>query len=104
MNSRIMQIDASTGEASVYFQGEADTRFFSDIMGKQEMLPNGNLLITSARQGRAFEVSASGEKLWEYNNLIDEGYNGLLTQATLLPQYMDKDFFEGLTANCQSPQ
>ena len=103
--SRIMKIDAVSGVASVYFQDDVqrddNSRFFTDIMGKQQLLDNGNLLVTSPRQGRAFEVSPASEILWDYNNLIDEGYNGLLTQATLLPQYMDKDFFEGLTASCQ---
>jgi hypothetical protein len=40
--------------------------FFSNIVGIGERLPNGNALITSGAKGRIFEVTSTGELVWEY--------------------------------------
>lgn len=38
----------------------------SEQAGAAERLPNGNTLITESDRGRAFEVTASGETVWEF--------------------------------------
>lgn len=43
---------------------------YSRIMSGAELLPNGNILICSSLQGRLFEVTASGEVVWEYKNPV----------------------------------
>jgi hypothetical protein len=40
--------------------------FFSNLMSGMQRLPNGNTLITEADVGRVFEVTSSGEVVWEY--------------------------------------
>ncbi len=40
--------------------------FFSNLMSGAQRLPNGNTLITEADVGRIFEVTNSGEVVWEY--------------------------------------
>lgn len=40
--------------------------FFSNLMSGMQRLPNGNTLITEADVGRIFEVTTSGEVVWEY--------------------------------------
>jgi hypothetical protein len=40
--------------------------FFSPTSGTQQALPNGNVLITSTRGGRTFEVTRSGEIVWQW--------------------------------------
>ncbi len=40
--------------------------FFSPTGGSQQRLPNGNLLVTSTRGGRVFEVTADGTVVWEW--------------------------------------
>jgi hypothetical protein len=40
--------------------------FFSNLMSGAQRLPNGNTLITEADIGRIFEVTRSGEVVWEY--------------------------------------
>lgn len=40
--------------------------FFSNLMSGMQRLPNGNTLIAEADVGRVFEVTASGEVVWEY--------------------------------------
>jgi hypothetical protein len=38
----------------------------------QQQLPNGNLLVTEATDGRAFEITREGKIVWEYVNAIGE--------------------------------
>jgi hypothetical protein len=40
--------------------------FFSNLMSGCQRLPNGNTLITEADTGRIFEVTRSGEVVWEF--------------------------------------
>lgn len=40
--------------------------FHSPTSGVQQHLPNGNILITSTRGGRTFEVTRSGRLVWEW--------------------------------------
>jgi len=40
--------------------------FFSNLMSGMQRLPNGNTLITESDVGRVFEVTSSGEVVWEY--------------------------------------
>jgi len=40
--------------------------FFSSVGGTQQELPGGNILITSSHGGRAFEITPSGQMVWEW--------------------------------------
>jgi uncharacterized repeat protein (TIGR02543 family) len=40
--------------------------FFSNLMSSAQRLPNGNTLVTEADPGRVFEVTPSGNVVWEY--------------------------------------
>ena len=51
--SRILEVDAKTGKVREVFKPKGDAAFFTNIMGKQQLLPNGNLLITASWEGRA---------------------------------------------------
>jgi len=99
-NSRIVRIDAITNKLQVVYQGGKDQYFFSEIMGKHQILPNNNLLITESVSGRAFEVSESGRLLWEYFNLVAPEQVGLLDEAQRLPQRFDRNFFKRNTTRC----
>lgn len=50
------------------YQGTADHPFDSARCGTAQRLENGNTLITESSGGRAFEVTASGEMVWEFHN------------------------------------
>ena len=54
-------------------------------MGKHQWLPNGNLLITESRKGRAFEIDRHGQTVWEYLNVVEEGVVGLIDELQRLP-------------------
>lgn len=102
LQSRIVELDARTGKSRVAFQGEGKSRFYSVIMGRQQLLENGNLMIVSPVEGRAMEVSPNGDLLWQIFNVLDENYYGLMSEAHVLPQFMDKEFFESRRANCRN--
>jgi len=72
-------------------------------MGKHEWLPNGNLLITEARKGRAFEIDPQGNIVWEFVNIVDNGYVGIVQEVHRLPATYTEDTFNQLTQICNSP-
>lgn len=98
--SRIVQIDLATGDRTTRFEGSAETQFFSTVLGSQQLLANGNLLVVASMQARAFEVAPDGELLWQAKNLIADGYGGLLADAQVLPVAMDAGFFARARARC----
>ena len=100
VSSRIVTISAIDGKANIRFAGTADDVFFTDILGKHQSLPNGNVLITESRRGRAFEIDRENAVVWEYYNRVGDGVNGVITEAQRLPPNFNKAFFEKTAANC----
>lgn len=85
--SRILEIDPVTQRVVWRYSGGEEEEFFSEIRGKQQALPNGNVLITESQEGRVLEVTrdAKREIVWEYYNSISpkdgERRVGLVTLA-----------------------
>ena len=100
--SRIVLLDVSSGELSVVFSGSEETPFFTDIMGKQQWLDNGNILIAEARHGRAFEVTRDGAVVWEYYNRAGPGLLGLIDDAQRLPLEFDREMLDQFALACQA--
>lgn len=98
--SRILVLDPVTGTRETVFEGHGDLAFYSAIMGKQQQLSNGNVLVTSSLQGRAIEVDPSGAPVWVHDNRVTDEFNAVMTEATVLPQTMDKAFFKARRAAC----
>lgn len=84
--SRILLFDAQKDELSVKYTGSPDNPFYTYIMGKQQLLENGNLLISDSINGRAFEVNEAGEIVWEFVNLVGEGRVGIVEEVERLPE------------------
>ncbi len=61
--SEIRAIQPVKGQVLWSFSAET---FFTTVAGTQQILPNGNLLITSSEGGRAFEITPDKQKLWEW--------------------------------------
>ncbi|HSN55127.1 MAG TPA: hypothetical protein VLT32_10660, partial [Candidatus Sulfomarinibacteraceae bacterium] len=40
--------------------------FYSSVAGTQQILPDGNVLVSSSEGGRVFEITPAGEKVWEW--------------------------------------
>lgn len=84
-HSRIVIISAAENTLDVFFESSPEVPFYTPEMGKHQWLPNGNVLITEAENGRAIEVNSIGEVTWEYVNYVDDGIVGVLSQAERLP-------------------
>jgi hypothetical protein len=98
--SNIVSIDPSTFSTEVVIDGKV-VDFFSGTRGKHQVLPNGNVLITSTNQGRVLEVSPQNEIVFEFINLYSTETNKNLpvSEAIFLPE----DFFnEGALGQCGS--
>ena len=68
--SRVLEIDPIKKEIVWQYSAEASDRpiwsFFSSFISSARRLPNGNTLIDEGAQGRAIQVTADGEIVWEY--------------------------------------
>jgi hypothetical protein len=66
--SRVLEIDPVKIEKvwEYSLQGLDSYRFFSHYVSSAQRLPNGNTFITEGADGRLFEVTPSGEIVWEY--------------------------------------
>lgn len=99
-NSRIVLFSPLRPEPRVYFQGPPGRRFYTDVLGKEQWLANGDLLLTSARQGWAFELDPHGQIVWEYLNLTKPGEVGLLSELRRLPLEYGKLVLDARTRLC----
>ncbi len=66
--SRVIQYDPVTTEITWSYGGDPPGSFYTKAGGACHRLPNGNTLITESDNGRAFEVTLSGDIVWEYRN------------------------------------
>lgn len=99
--SRIIEMNASTGERRTVVHGGKGVKFFTDIMGTHQRLPNGNILINSSTEGRLLETTSDGALVWSYDNKLSAKKNGRLTMGMVLPAHMNKAFFEQKTNLCE---
>ncbi len=79
--SRILIIDPVTREIETVYKADPPEAFYTEIRGKQQFLDNGNVLITEAERGRVFEVAPDGEIVWEFINMFDPNYAGVISKA-----------------------
>jgi hypothetical protein len=85
--SRIVSISAPDNTMKVIYEGTPKHPFYSKACGKHQWLPNGNLLITESFGGRGFEVTPSGETIWQYVNYMDKknGIVGMVEEVQRIP-------------------
>jgi hypothetical protein len=88
--SRILKIDPATDDVAVAYQGNAEHPFYSYRRGKQQVLANGNVLVTESEAGRVFEAAPDGSLVWERDLGWDAQRNLIVTSADRLPT----DFFQ----------
>lgn len=84
--SRIVTIDPKTGVTATRFEGTEKQPFYTNVMGKHQYLPNGNLLLNEVSAGRAFELAPDGRIVWEFISRYDAGRVTVLEQATRYPE------------------
>ncbi len=64
--SRIIELDPRAKEIVWQYKADPPEDFFSDSRGSCQRLPNDNILITESTKGRVFEITRSGEIVWEF--------------------------------------
>jgi hypothetical protein len=64
--SRIIALQPHTDSIRVQYPTERSDTFYTPIMGKWELLSNGNLLLTESIAGRVVEVAPDGSTVWEW--------------------------------------
>ena len=65
-HSRVIEVNPRTNEIEWEYKEENPVDLYTTYIGGCERLPNGNTLICEGAMGRFFEVTASGEMVWEY--------------------------------------
>ena len=66
--SRIIEFDPATQAIHWSYPGNEEQPLYSLVRSKQQLLPNGNVLITESDGGRIIEVTRAGQTVWEYRN------------------------------------
>ena len=82
--SRILAIDPVTRRVETLYEGSQEAPFFSNVKGKQQLLANGDLLITEAEQGRVFEVTPDGRIVWSHISRFDADHVSKISDAERL--------------------
>ena len=89
--SKIWEINPGNFSAKIIYDGEVDN-MYSGERSKHQVLPNGNILITSAHEGRVLEVTPDGQTVFEFLNTYDDEQNLILSEAIWLPpDYFSED-------------
>jgi Arylsulfotransferase (ASST) len=85
-NSRVVEIDPITNKIVWEYNAEKSNRpmwtFVSHYISSAERQPNGNTLICEGSNGRIFEVTPSGEIVWEFMNPYSK-LNGKINDNTV---------------------
>ncbi len=90
--STIVELDPKTMSSRVLVDS-AKYDFYGWAQGNHDLLPNGHVLIASALQGRAFEVSPDGKVTFDFHNIYNAEAGSLyLSEALFLPP----DYFRQL--------
>ncbi len=66
--SRVIEVNSKTNEIEWEYVAENPGEFLNPVMGGCQRLPNGNTLICQTISGRLFEISPSGETVWDYTS------------------------------------
>lgn len=64
--SRAVEIDPRTNEIVWQLTATPPESFYTRSRGSAQRLPNGNMLLTESKKGRAMEFAPSGDVVWEW--------------------------------------
>jgi hypothetical protein len=73
--SRVLEFNMLTQEIAFRYPKKPDPSFYSGTSGAIQRLANGNTLIIESWAGRALEVTAQGDMVWEYYSPYRAGKN-----------------------------
>ncbi len=97
--SRVLEVDPFTQQIAWRYGTRPGQTFYSATNGFVQRLPNGNTLVVSSNEGRAFEVTGDEEVVWEYENPFRTGDKDALVatleQVERLPADLDPSRWAG---------
>lgn len=64
--SKVIEVDPTTDEVAWSYEGSPPEQFFSGHISGATRLPNDNTLVCEGTSGRLFEITRSGETVWEW--------------------------------------
>lgn len=67
-NSRIVELNPENDEVVWSFMGQPPPQFFSGFISGAQRLPNNSVVVCEGVSGRLFEVTRSGDVVWEWIN------------------------------------
>ncbi len=91
-HSRVLELEPRSGEIVWRYQGSDAEPFYSETCGTAQRLENGNTLITESDRGRAIEVDAEGEVVWEFLSPFRAGEDGELIATVMEMVRLPADF------------
>ncbi len=66
--SRVVEVNPLSRNIVWEYQGDPPQSFYSRHRGANQRFPNGNTLISNSDNGQAFEVTQTGQVVWEWKN------------------------------------
>ena len=81
--SRVLIVDPITEQVVWEYLGSPPESFFSAVAGGCELLPNGNILVTEAQAGRAFELTRAGRTVWSWQLTAPPSAAGSTSRAAI---------------------
>ena len=83
-SSRVLEVDPRSNEIGWSYTSDD---FHTPLRGSAQRLPNGNTLITESDAGRVFEVTESGDIVWEFVNpdVTETGERSVIWRMTRVP-------------------
>ncbi len=96
--SRILEVEPRTRNIVFEYRSEPPESFFSPSGGTVQELGNGNMLITESERGRTFEITKSGETVWEYYSTnIEKNMRGTIHRMMRLDPVISRSIEQILT-------
>jgi hypothetical protein len=93
-SSQLTQFDPRTLNVKWSYSGDEAHPFYSYLRSSAQRLANGNTLINESDGGRLFEVTRSGDIVWEYINPVRRGDNEELIAVVSSGQRIDPATFD----------
>lgn len=78
-------IDRVSQEVEIAYGRDASEAFYTRHLGKQQFLPNGNILISESQAGRVLEATPDRDVVWAFVNRWDERRTAWLVEGQRLP-------------------
>jgi len=99
-SSRIVLLSAADGTVESKFPTPGES-FYSPAQGNHQWLGNGHLLVTESWGGRAMELDRNGKVVWEYVNYVQNGWVGIVLEATRLPKTFSTEKVSAWAKRCR---